>query len=290
MGIGKIGGMLSNVSFANKTVNLQLNNGSTFSHTPTTGSSVAADLSAGWVEVSDRYMGLAAPQPGGGVFANMLANTQGSSAFAKWRADPTDIVLYNDDRSAPINRLLTDVSILPTIEPVHYNWTLTAYLAGGDDQWVSGKSKDIVDGGDGNDTISTGHNNDVIDAGAGNDVINGGAHKDTLTGGAGKDTFVFDVNIGGSNVDVITDYYYGDDAIKIDNAIFSAVKGTGIISQDQFSRNTSGKAESASDRIIYDTDDGFLYYDADGTGSGQAIAFAELKGAPTISNADIVII
>ena len=50
-------------------------------------------------------------------------------------------------------------------------------------------------------------------------------------------------------------------------------------------------AGDASDRIIYNTTNGNLYYDADGTGGGStATLFATLAGAPVITASDIFII
>ena len=50
-------------------------------------------------------------------------------------------------------------------------------------------------------------------------------------------------------------------------------------------------AHDPSDRIIYDSTMGKLYYDPDGSGIGSsAVHFATLVGAPAITNADCFII
>ena len=46
----------------------------------------------------------------------------------------------------------------------------------------------------------------------------------------------------------------------------------------------------ATDRVIYDTSAGNLYYDADGDGAGAALLFATLQGAPALHADDIVVI
>ena len=46
----------------------------------------------------------------------------------------------------------------------------------------------------------------------------------------------------------------------------------------------------ASDRIVYNTTTGDLYYDRDGNGAAAAIKFATLVTKPAITNADFVVI
>ena len=126
-----------------------------------------------------------------------------------------------------------------------------------------------------------------IDGGAGDDVIGGSGGNDTLTGGAGMDVFVFDSALDASkNVDVITDYTVGADTIGLDKLIFTALSGTGILSADQFAANLDGKAGDASDRIVYETDTGKLFYDADGNGAGTGIHFATIAGGGLLTNVD----
>jgi Ca2+-binding RTX toxin-like protein len=125
----------------------------------------------------------------------------------------------------------------------------------------------------------------------GRDVLNGGAGNDTLTGGADSDTFFFNSVLNGlTNVDQITDFSAVADTISLDNAIFTALTATGTLSSAAFRSNSTGQAQDGSDRIIYETDTGELYYDADGNGAGASIEFATLTGLPTISNADFVIV
>jgi Ca2+-binding RTX toxin-like protein len=57
-----------------------------------------------------------------------------------------------------------------------------------------------------------------------------------------------------------------------------------------FFRSAAGVAHDADDRIIYDTDSGFLSYDADGAGQDAGIQFARLSTNLNLSAADFTII
>ena len=121
-------------------------------------------------------------------------------------------------------------------------------------------------------------------------VINGHLGNDTLTGGFGDDTFVFNLALNAStNVDTISDFASSDDTIQIDNAVFTGLS-TGTLAAAAFVSNTTGNAGDASDRIIYETDTGNLYFDADGTGAGAKVLFAKLDPGLALTNADFVVI
>lgn len=125
---------------------------------------------------------------------------------------------------------------------------------------------------------------------AGDDVLRGAQGKDTLDGGDGRDAFVFDTRLKDTNVDTIRNYVKRDDHIVLDNDIFKALTTTGKLSKDAFHASASGTAQDFGDRILYDTDDGKLYYDRDGLGYAAPIHFATLSGHPTLTAAEFVIV
>jgi Ca2+-binding RTX toxin-like protein/subtilisin-like proprotein convertase family protein len=130
----------------------------------------------------------------------------------------------------------------------------------------------------------------TITGNAGSNVLNGGTGKDTLTGGGGADFFVFNTALNAStNVDTITDFNVAADTIRIDNAVFLGLS-TGTLASTAFKANTTGNAGDASDRIIYETDTGRLYFDADGSGAGAKVHFATLDTGLALTNADFVVI
>jgi Ca2+-binding RTX toxin-like protein len=132
--------------------------------------------------------------------------------------------------------------------------------------------------------------NNVIVGHAGANVLNGMAGNDTLTGGAGKDTFVFNTALA-TNIDTITDFSAVDDTIRLENAIFTKLTtGNVTLAAANFVANTAGKAVDSNDYIVYDSDSGALFYDADGSGAGAAVQFATLTGHPAITAADFYVV
>jgi Ca2+-binding RTX toxin-like protein len=168
-----------------------------------------------------------------------------------------------------------------------------------DDVLVSGKVSGTVFGQAGNDTLSGGNKVDRLDGGSGNDrlngaggrdTLNGGSGNDTLTGGTDKDAFVFDTALNAStNVDTITDFNVVADIMQIDNAVFAGL-ATGTLKAAAFRANTSGNAADSSDRVIYETDTGNLFFDANGSGAGGKVLFAKLDAGLALTNADFLVI
>ena len=149
---------------------------------------------------------------------------------------------------------------------------------------------DKITGGAGADTILGGDGIDTLVGGAGNDSISGGLGNDTLTGGAGKDTFVFNTKLNAkTNVDTIKDFNVKDDTIALENAIMTTLKA-GKLAAGAFWKSTAGVAHDADDRIIYDTDSGNLYYDANGNKAGGAVLIAKLGVNLALTNADFLVI
>ncbi|KUR71576.1 hypothetical protein AQZ52_08110 [Novosphingobium fuchskuhlense] len=138
--------------------------------------------------------------------------------------------------------------------------------------------------------LSGGDGGDVIAGGGGDDTLIGGAGRDVLTGGAGADSFVFaTAPVRGLSLDVVRDFAEADgDRVALKFAMFAAAGFAGVLAEDAFyAAAGANRAHDASDRILYNTDTGRLSYDPDGTGPQAAIAFAQLRGAPTLAAHDI---
>jgi trimeric autotransporter adhesin len=127
---------------------------------------------------------------------------------------------------------------------------------------------------------------------AASNILNGGLANDILTGGAGADFFLFNTAPNtATNRDTITDFNVAADTIQLENAIFTALTTTGALSAAQFKNVTNGGPVDADDRILYDDATGTVSYDRDGSGAAfAAIQFALITGAPTLTQADFVVI
>lgn len=148
-----------------------------------------------------------------------------------------------------------------------------------------------VTGSKGNDTLSGNSVTNTIVGGAGNDTINGRAGNDVLTGGAGNDTFIFNTALSAtSNVDKVTDFSVPSDTMRLENAIFSKIAGVGALTSAQFFQSATGVAHDKDDRIMYESDTGKLFYDADGSGAGAGVQFATLTTGLALTSADFYVI
>lgn len=122
-----------------------------------------------------------------------------------------------------------------------------------------------------------------------NNVLSGGEGADTLTGGAGRDVFVFNTAPAAGQVDRITDFSVADDTIRLDDAVFGALS-RGRLADAAFCANTTGLADDALDRVIYETDTGRLYYDADGSGGEARVLVAVLSAGLALTAADFSVV
>jgi hypothetical protein len=160
-------------------------------------------------------------------------------------------------------------------------------LSGGfaNDRLFGGDGNDRINGGGDDDEIRCGAGNDRADGGAGddrvrgdsgNDRLDGGLGADLLTGRSGFDRFTFSTPLGPENVDTINDFR-SSDTIVLDNDVFTGLTA-GVLRGSAFRVGTA--AADSSDRIIYDTISGALYFDPDGAGGADQTQFATIAGSP----------
>ncbi len=130
---------------------------------------------------------------------------------------------------------------------------------------------------------------DTLTGGAGSDLLDGGLKSDTMTGGAGEDSFRFSTALRDGNADTITDFVVADDTILLDSLVFKRLSD-GPLGFNAFYKSATGDAHDDSDRIIYDTEEGTLSYDSDGSGGKDAVVFAHIGTGLDLSASDFVVI
>ena len=152
----------------------------------------------------------------------------------------------------------------------------------------SGTGNDRLTGNTLGNSLISGDGNDALSGGIGNDALYGGAGNDLLTGGTGKDAFIFNATLGGGNVDNITDFSVIDDTIRLDDTVFAGLFA-GTLGGSAFAANLTGNAADAQNRLIFETDTGRLYFDADGSGALARVHFATLAANLALTNADFFV-
>lgn len=146
---------------------------------------------------------------------------------------------------------------------------------------------DTIDGFSGNDSLIGGIGNDSLIGGTGNDTLVGGTGFDTLTGGIGLDRFTF--NNPNDKLDRITDLSVIDDTIAISRAGFGAGFTVNTsISAAQFAIGLA--ATTTSQRFIYNSANGDLFFDSDGLGGTAQVKIAILSSGLALTRNDIFVI
>lgn len=104
------------------------------------------------------------------------------------------------------------------------------------------------------------------------------------TGGAGVDSFG-SYYVGGL---AITDFSAADETISVSASNLGGGLTTGApITAAQF--HIGSVAADKSDRFIYNSNTGALFFDVDGTGAEQQSLFATLSAGLAITNTNIVV-
>ena len=165
---------------------------------------------------------------------------------------------------------------------------------------IDGKSKGNATGNELNNSITGNAAVNTLLGLEGDDTFDSGSGNDTLSGGDGADTYIFSSGIKGSkNVDTIKDFVSGEDKILLSADIFTKLAtALGVIDGndptplsdgDFFVAGAKVKPTDATSYILYDTNTGRVYYDADGNGKGAADWFITLTGKPELTADDFYI-
>ncbi|MFM9937328.1 MAG: DUF4347 domain-containing protein [Novosphingobium sp.] len=173
----------------------------------------------------------------------------------------------------------------------------TLTLTGSDNLTGTGSSDaNTLNGNSGNNVLDGGKGDDVINGFAGNDTLIGGIGNDTLAGGSGADVFAFRSAVKVTNgFDTILDFSAAEgDSIQLAKGAFRGLgSDLGQITADEFWSGAGVNAvHDATDRIVYNTTTGNLWYDSDGIGGYDAILIAQLGTGthPALSYTDIFLV
>jgi serralysin len=187
-------------------------------------------------------------------------------------------IVYSDGGSVVIEKHFLAANRIETAHDLATNISVvlaSGNIGGSGSGIISGTTADdFLDGRGGNDLLFGNAGVDHLVGGRGNDWLAGGAGNDRLTGGPGKNVFAFNTALdAASNVDTITDFDPGRDIIRLDNAVFTALKA-GELRSKAF--HIGKQAGDHNDHIVYDSATGDLFYDSDGKGGAAAVLFATL--------------
>jgi Ca2+-binding RTX toxin-like protein len=155
----------------------------------------------------------------------------------------------------------------------------------GDDRLLAIIAEGTLMGGEGDDSLSGAG---VLLGGAGDDLLSGGR----MRGGEGADVFGVAGGIGLAFVRILDFDSAQGDTIRLAPApggSFDLPLPIGPVDTAHFVANLTGQAEARRPQLIYETDAGRLWWDADGRGGAPRDLLAILTGAPALSAADILI-
>ena len=160
---------------------------------------------------------------------------------------------------------------------------------GGKDTLHAGDGDDTILGGGGDDKLYGEAGNDTLNGNVGNDTLNGGEGNDVLTGSKGDDVFQFKDKLGPGNVDTITDFGRGHDAIDLAKSVFGGIGHVGHALAGKYFVVAS-HAKGGNDHIIYQQGKGKLFYDPDGNGTAHKILFARLDPHTHLDHNDLFVV
>jgi Ca2+-binding RTX toxin-like protein len=152
-----------------------------------------------------------------------------------------------------------------------------------------GADNDVLNGGSVADNLIGGAGDGTISGGGGNDTIVGGTGLDSLTGGSGSDRFVF--NNASEGIDTITDFdptATTGDLFNVSSSGFATIGGLGTLAASRFTIGAA--ATTASQRFIYNSSNGNLWFDSDGTGAINQVQIAQLSTGLALSNTNFNIV
>ncbi|MDZ7955186.1 hypothetical protein [Nostoc sp. DedQUE09] len=217
-----------------------------------------------------------------------VTTTKGDDTFSRADFSAGDKVIFAEDGDDSIS--------LSGVVGNHY-------IDGGAgfDILFGGAGADIIDGGSdddnllggrGNDTLFGSSGKDILSGNQGNDYLQGDSGDDLLEGGLGSDKFAFATgskfNIRELGVDTISDFTPEQDNIQLSKSTFTALSNsvfpTQLNSADFATVTNDTLAASSSAVIVYNSANGSLFYNP----NGSADDFAEINSGGKFAQLDAI--
>ncbi|MBC8091407.1 MAG: calcium-binding protein [Pseudonocardia sp.] len=217
----------------------------------------------------------------GGAGADTLVGGLGSDLYVVDNAGD----LVSEAGGSGADRVLSSVTFTLGVEVESLTLTGTAAIAG-----TGNASRNRIDGNAGANLLTGFGEADILVAGAGNDTLVGGAGADRLYGEAGLDVFRYGSAAEGG--DLIYGFIAVNDGFQVSAAGFGGGLTVGALPAARFTASSAGlsTAPAGSGGFAYDTDNGRLFWDANGSTAGGATLLTTLVGAPTLTAADFNVI
>jgi trimeric autotransporter adhesin len=223
----------------------------------------------------------------GNASANVIDGKQGADTMTGFNGNDTyyvddfgDLVLENLGLNTGIDTVFSFVTY--TLEANVENLT------------IAGAGTTAGNGNGLNNTIIGNANANSIEGKLGDDILEGGKGLDTLFGGDGLDDFRY-THLA-ADKDNIFDFIAGQDDIVVSAAAFGGGLAAGALAANRLVANAAPVAGLGAGigQFLYDTDDGRLIWDQNGTTAGGQFHIATLNFGlgliPPLTSADFLVI
>ncbi|MCG7392388.1 M10 family metallopeptidase C-terminal domain-containing protein [Microvirga sp. ACRRW] len=214
-------------------------------------------------------------------------NARGTGWFSIWDAAGVDTI-SGQKSTVSVTIDLREATLSPNDKNAGGFLSQQKGIAGG----VTIANKVVIEnalGGNGADKLIGNAAGNTLKGNGGNDTLEGGGGNDQLWGGKGKDAFVFNTTPNAKkDKDLIKDWNYKDDTIRLENSIFKALKKTGTLNKAYFV--TGSKAIDKNDFVGYNKTTGDLWYDSNGSGKGGQVVFGNIGKNKAFFHTDLVVI
>ncbi|MBN3869603.1 calcium-binding protein [Nostoc sp. JL33] len=154
----------------------------------------------------------------------------------------------------------------------------------------SGSGNNLLDGGDGNDSLIVygASGNKTLKGGNGDDTLKGNYGNHSLYGEGGTDTFVFDTSYIEEGLNLIRDFDATNELIQVSADGFGSGLSAGVLKASQFTLGES--ATTSSQRFIYNSTTGALFFDPDGSAGATQVQLAGLSAGLSLTNNNFVVV